>query len=153
MVLAVNRETHFPPAATVFMVEDEEDLRWSVSLLVRSVCLADESPASARDFRDRFDAAKPCNLRMLRMSTNRSRSARRCSAIVEREARAVLVRGDSSKQLVHSLSIHPKTIGNHWARIREKKQVDNHLAHLAASLPCRNHCTCCPSSGPVPTRA
>lgn len=45
--------------ATVFVVDDDEAVRDSLSLLVRSVGLAAESFASAREFLDRYDPERP----------------------------------------------------------------------------------------------
>jgi two-component system response regulator FixJ len=51
-------QTPLPPAATVFIVDDDEDVRRAVSLLARSVGLAEERYATAQDFRDHFDPRK-----------------------------------------------------------------------------------------------
>ncbi|HWB12196.1 MAG TPA: response regulator [Pirellulales bacterium] len=53
-----DQQTPFEPTATVFIVDDESDIRRAVSLLVRSVGLADESYATAQDFLDRYDPRK-----------------------------------------------------------------------------------------------
>ena len=47
------------PAATVFVVDDDADVRRSVSLLVRSVGLVEDSYASAQDFLDHYDPQRP----------------------------------------------------------------------------------------------
>ena len=47
------------PEATVFLVDDDEAVRHSVSLLIRSVGLAVESYASAQEFLDHYDPEKP----------------------------------------------------------------------------------------------
>ena len=45
--------------ATVFVVDDDSDVRHIVSLLVRSVNLQSELYSSARDFLDAYDPARP----------------------------------------------------------------------------------------------
>src|SRR5262249_32079773 len=47
------------PAATVFIVDDDAEVRGTVSLLVRSAGLAEESYGSALDFLKHFDPHKP----------------------------------------------------------------------------------------------
>ena len=47
------------PAATVFVVDDDPDVRRAVSLLVRSVGLAADGYGSAQDFLDHFDPQRP----------------------------------------------------------------------------------------------
>lgn len=47
------------PLATVFVVDDDADVRRAVSLLVRSVGLAEDAYASAQDFLDHYDPQKP----------------------------------------------------------------------------------------------
>ena len=46
-------------AATVFIVDDDPDVRRSVSLLVRSIGLADECFPTAQEFLQQYDPAKP----------------------------------------------------------------------------------------------
>ncbi|HEV3345079.1 MAG TPA: response regulator [Pirellulales bacterium] len=206
MASALNQATHAAQTATVFIVDDDDDLRRSISLLVRSVGLAEESYATAHDFLDRFDPEKAgclvLDVRMPGMSglelqktpnsklvlppiifisghgeiplatqavragaidfltkpfspqilleriseaikldqENRRKRAHdsefqaRVALLSEREQQIMrlLVRGDSSKQIAHQLSISPKTVDNHRAKILEKMQVDNttQLAHL-----------------------
>jgi PAS domain S-box-containing protein len=52
----------------------------------------------------------------------------------EREIMLLLAAGDSAKRIAHLLSISPKTVDNHRAKILEKMQVDNptQLARLAS---------------------
>jgi two-component system response regulator FixJ len=221
-----SREMPSSTLATVFIVDDDEDVRRSISLLVRSVGLADEPYASAQDFLDGFDSQKAgclvLDIRMPGMSglelqrlSNSERvlppiifvsahgdiplaiQALRAGAVDflqkpfspqtllerireaieidqgnrrqraleeevqqrtarltdrEREIMGFLVRGDSTKQIAQRLSISPKTVDNHRARILEKMKVDNttQLARLVALLPCRNHIACCWSPG-LPT--
>lgn len=51
-------ETRSASAATVFIVDDDEDIRRSIALLVRSVGLADECYSSGQQFLARFDAGR-----------------------------------------------------------------------------------------------
>jgi DNA-binding CsgD family transcriptional regulator len=64
-----------------------------------------------------------------------------------------LIQGDSTKQIAQRLSISPKTVDNHRARILEKMQVDNttQLARLVALLPCRNQSACWSLAPPTTT--
>jgi two-component system response regulator FixJ len=56
---AVEREGSDATAATVFIVDDDENVRHTVALLVRSIGLAEESYGSALDFLEHFDPQKP----------------------------------------------------------------------------------------------
>jgi FixJ family two-component response regulator len=47
------------PAATVFVVDDDPDMRRALSLLIRSASLAVDSYESAQDFLDHYDPQKP----------------------------------------------------------------------------------------------
>ena len=49
---AASRESMVAPAATVFIVDDDADVRQAVSLLIRSVGLVEDSYASAEEFLD-----------------------------------------------------------------------------------------------------
>jgi two-component system response regulator FixJ len=227
MASAVNCEASLAPATTVFIVDDDDDVRRSVSLLVRSIGLADESYASARDFLEHFDPQKagclvldvrmpgmsglelqrvsqsglalppiifvsahgdiPLAIQALRAGAvdfiqkpfspqallERIREAiqldldgrrkreliggveERIDQLTERERQIMgyLVQGDSTKQIAQRLSISPKTVDNHRARILEKMKVDNttQLARLVALLPCPNHSACSWSSDPPTT--
>jgi two-component system response regulator FixJ len=53
----------------------------------------------------------------------------------ERQILYLLASGESAKQIAHRLSIRPKTVDNHRAKILEKMEVDNpaQLAHLLAT--------------------
>jgi two-component system response regulator FixJ len=65
---AINEQTHSAPPATVFIVDDDEDIRRTISLLVRSVGLADECYATAQEFLEHFDPRKAgCLVLDLRM--------------------------------------------------------------------------------------
>ncbi|MFO1351251.1 MAG: hypothetical protein U1F68_11490 [Gammaproteobacteria bacterium] len=48
-----------PDKQTVFIVDDDEAVRDSLSLLMRSVALDAEAFSSAQEFLDAFDAAAP----------------------------------------------------------------------------------------------
>jgi RNA polymerase sigma factor (sigma-70 family) len=220
-------ETPLAQATTVFIVDDDDDVRRSVSLLVRSIGLADESYASAQDFLEHFDPRKtgclvldirmpgmsglelqkashsdfvlppiifisahgdiPLAIQALRAGAvdfmqkpfspqallerireaieidheNRRKRAvneqvqHRVDQLTERERQIMgyLVQGDSTKQIAQRLSISPKTVDNHRARILEKMKVDNttQLARLVALLPCPSHSACCWSSDPPMT--
>jgi FixJ family two-component response regulator len=48
-----------PPAATVFIVDDDPVVRRAVQLLVRSIGLADECYATAHDFLQQYDPSRP----------------------------------------------------------------------------------------------
>ena len=52
-------ESPVAPAATVFIVDDDADVRRAVSLLIRSVGLVENSYASAQDFLADYDPQKP----------------------------------------------------------------------------------------------
>ena len=54
----------------------------------------------------------------------------------EREIMDLLASGESTKQIAQRLSISPKTVDNHRAKVLEKMNVDNptQLAHLLAAL-------------------
>lgn len=220
------RETRSSEGMTVFIVDDDDDVRRSISLLVRSIGLTDEPYASAQDFLECFDPQKagclvldirmpgmsglelqklsnsdfvlppiifvsahgdiPLAIQALRAGAidffqkpfspqallerireaieidqeNRRQRAlqeqvqQRTAQLTEREREIMgfLVRGDSTKQVAQRLSISPKTVDNHRARILEKMRVDNttQLARLVALIPCRNHAACCWSPG-LPT--
>jgi FixJ family two-component response regulator len=196
------------PAATVFIVDDDADVRRSLSLLVRSVGFADDAYACPKEFLERFDPQKPgclvLDLRMPGMSgldlqqalapsrppiifitahgeiplaiqairagavdfiqkpfsphlfldrvcqaieldrENRQKNAavqeiqHRMAELTDRqlEVMRLLARGDSTKQIAHGLSISPKTVDNHRAKILETMRVDNptQLAHLVVQL-------------------
>jgi two-component system response regulator FixJ len=59
MATSAMDRTRLAPAPTVIVVDDDEDVRRAVSLLIRSVGLAEDSYASAQDFLDHFDPQKP----------------------------------------------------------------------------------------------
>jgi two-component system, LuxR family, response regulator FixJ len=59
VVSTATRPIHHPEAGTVFIVDDDADVRRSVSLLVRSIGLADDQYASGKEFLDRYDPDKP----------------------------------------------------------------------------------------------
>ena len=54
----------------------------------------------------------------------------------EREIMQLLAAGDSTKQIAQGLSISPKTVDHHRAKVLEKMNVDNptQLARLLALL-------------------
>lgn len=60
------------PEATVFIVDDDKEVRESIALLMQSVGLPSESFASARDYLDQFDSSRPgclvLDVRMPKMS-------------------------------------------------------------------------------------
>jgi RNA polymerase sigma factor (sigma-70 family) len=227
VTLVVNCETECAAATTVFIVDDDDDVRRSISLLVRSIGLADESYPSAQNFLEHFDPEKAgclvLDVRMpgmsglelqkashsglalppiifvsahgdiplaiqalragavdfiqkpfspqallerIREAIQRDHNSRRKRAQVEevqervdhltereRQIMGHLVCGDSTKQIAQRLSISPKTVDNHRARILEKMKVDNttQLARLVALLPCPNDSACCWSSDPQTT--
>ena len=65
---AESREVMVAFPATVFIVDDDADVRRLLSLLVRSVGLLEDCYASAQDFLNRFDPQKPgCLLLDIRM--------------------------------------------------------------------------------------
>jgi two-component system response regulator FixJ len=195
---------------TVFIVDDEADIRQAVSLMVRTVGLAEEAYATAEDFLDHFDPQragclvldirlpgmsglelqqtlnsnvlfppiifltaygevplavqairagavdliqKPFTAQALlervheaiRLDLDRRRKRALADEVEERIARLTdrereimpfLTRGDSTKHIAQHLSLSPKTIDNHKAKILEKMQVDNatQLAHFLANL-------------------
>jgi FixJ family two-component response regulator len=59
LVKATPRAIHQVQTSTVFIVDDDADVRRSVSLLVRSIGLADDQYSSAKEFLDRYDPARP----------------------------------------------------------------------------------------------
>lgn len=60
------------PEATVFIVDDDTEVRESIALLMQSVGLPSESFASAQDYLDQFDSSRPgclvLDVRMPKMS-------------------------------------------------------------------------------------
>ena len=196
--------------ATVFIVDDDPDVRRSVSLLVRSIGLADECFSTAQDFLQQYDPVKPgclvLDIRMpgmsglelqkalnaaeamppiifitahgeipcasqalrdgavdfiqkpfspqtllerIREAVGRDQEHRRKRTLArsiqeriarltdrEREIMELLSKGESTKQIAQRLSISPKTVDNHRAKVLEKMNVDNptQLAHLLAAL-------------------
>lgn len=207
---AASRESMVAPAATVFIVDDDADVRQAVSLLIRSVGLADDSYASAQDFLSHYDPQKPgclvLDIRMpgisglelqkalnskcllppiifitahgeiplatqairagaidfiqkpfspqtlleriheaIKLDRENRRKYSRASEIQERithltdrerEIMRLLADGESTKLIAQQLSIRPKTVENHRARILEKMNVENptQLAHLVSLL-------------------
>lgn len=203
-------ESELTTTATVFIVDDDPDVRRSVSLLVRSIGLVEESFPTAQEFLEHYDPAKPgclvLDIRMpgmsglelqkalhsaetvppiifitahgeipcasqalrggavdfiqkpfspqtllerVREAVQKDHERRRKSAMArsirerikrltdrEREIMDLLSRGDSTKQIAQRLSISPKTVDNHRAKVLEKMNVDNptQLAHLLAAL-------------------
>jgi FixJ family two-component response regulator len=83
---AADRDIPVAPAATVFIVDDDDVVRRSVSLLVRSVGLVEESYVSARDFLDHFDPQKPgclvLDIRMPGMSGLELQKAPECAGLL-----------------------------------------------------------------------
>lgn len=205
-VLAVGIEPGEAPTGTVFIVDDDADVRRSVALLVHSEGLAVEAFASAKEFLEHYDPQKPgcliLDVRLPGMSglamqkgldpskvwppiifvtahaevhlateairggavdfiqkpfsaqtlleriheamsldrKNRQCRARACEVqqrtdrltLREREIMYLLAAGQSTKQIAQELSISPKTVDNHRAKILKKMNVDNptQLVHL-----------------------
>lgn len=197
-------------AATVFIVDDDPDVRRAVQLLVRSIGLADECYSTAQDFLQQYDSSRPgclvLDIRMpgmtglelqkalaaadikppiifvtahgeipcasqalrdgavdyiqkpfspqtllerIREAVQRDQENRRKRSLAhgiqdriarltdrEREIMDLLASGESTKQIAQRLSISPKTVDNHRAKVLEKMNVDNptQLAHLLAAL-------------------
>jgi two-component system, LuxR family, response regulator FixJ len=207
---ATDRASMVAAAPTVFIVDDDPDVRRAVSLLISSAGLAEASYPSAQEFLDHYDPQQPgclvLDIRMPGMSglelqkglnstaalppiifitahgeiplatqairagavdflqkpfspqalLERIREAleldreHRCKRAVagevqdrithltdrEREIMGFLARGESTKKIAQQLSISPKTVDNHRAKILEKMNVDNptQLARLVAAL-------------------
>src|ERR1700736_2061287 len=58
-IVKAGRKSLGAPAATVFVVDDDEDVRRAVSLLIGSIGLAVDPYACAQDFLDHYDPQKP----------------------------------------------------------------------------------------------
>jgi len=199
-----------PLSNTVFIVDDEADIRRSLEILVASIGLAVETFATAKDFLQRYDSQAPgCLILDVRLpgmtglELQKELSARgTCPPIIfisghgdvalasealragavdfiqkpfaaeallrrvreaialdqerrrkhtlardaegrlptltdrEREIMQLLAAGDSTKQIAQGLSISPKTVDHHRAKVLEKMNVDNptQLARLLALL-------------------
>lgn len=204
---ATDSDASAVPATTVFIVDDDADLRRAVATLVQSIGLAAESYGSVVEFLSHFDPQKPGCLVLdvcmpgmsglelqsapfadtlppiifltahgevplasqairagavdfiqkpfnpqllldrIREAIERDRQSRSKRALAEvvndrirqltqreRQVMDLLARGDTTKLIAQQLSISPKTVDNHRAKILEKMKVDNctQLAQLIA---------------------
>lgn len=207
---ATDRASMVAAAPTVFIVDDDPDVRRAVSLLICSAGLAEASYPSAQEFLDHYDPQQPgclvLDIRMPGMSGLELQKGLNSTALLppiifitahgeiplatqairagavdflqkpfspqallerirealeldrehrfkravacevqdrithltdrEREIMGFLARGESTKKIAQQLSISPKTVDNHRAKILEKMNVDNptQLARLVAAI-------------------
>jgi FixJ family two-component response regulator len=95
-----------------------------------------QKPFDARTVLERLREAIECDCRLRRERAIAEQVAVRVSRLTERERQVMqlLADGRSTKAIAAILSISPKTVDNHRARVLEKTNVDNpaELANLIA---------------------